>query len=166
MIEGLTVGQTRALTGINVGASVLSFMGSFFVVLCFVAFKDLRKFSFKLVFYLSLSVHSPPLASLHFSVLLRTFLYFSVLLRVFPRLCSSGLKFRTIRIGVETDTDTETDTESEMDAYLGSEAACSWSQIFNTSLPPGTILMCQNYINFSCPYKLATKGKLRIVNNL
>ena len=138
MIEGLTVGQTRALTGINVGASVLSFMGSFFVVLCFVAFKDLRKFSFKLVFYLSLSVHSLPLASLYFSVLLRTFLNFSVLLRTFPRLRSPELKFRTIRVGVEKDTDTETET----DTYSRSEAACSCSHIFDTSLPPGTILMC------------------------
>ena len=64
MIEGLTVGQTRALTGINVGASVLSFMGSFFVVLCFLGFKDLRRFSFKLVFYLSLSVTSLPFPAL------------------------------------------------------------------------------------------------------
>eukprot|EP00897_Mesotaenium_endlicherianum_P006632 jgi/Mesen1/5998/ME000304S05008 len=55
MIEGLTAGQTRALTGINVGASFLSFCGSAFVVLCYLLFKDLRKFSFRLVFYLSLS---------------------------------------------------------------------------------------------------------------
>eukprot|EP00271_Cylindrocystis_brebissonii_P006505 TRINITY_DN19282_c0_g1_i1.p1 TRINITY_DN19282_c0_g1~~TRINITY_DN19282_c0_g1_i1.p1 ORF type:complete len:328 (-),score=66.66 TRINITY_DN19282_c0_g1_i1:751-1734(-) len=55
MIEGLSWGQTRALTGINVVCSTLSFLGSFFIVLCFLTFKDLRKFSFKLVFYLSLA---------------------------------------------------------------------------------------------------------------
>lgn len=56
MIEGLTPGQTQALTRINVGASALSFAGSFFIALCYVFFKDLRSFPFKLVFYLSLSV--------------------------------------------------------------------------------------------------------------
>jgi hypothetical protein len=55
MIEGLTPGQTQALTRINVGASALSFAGSFFIALCYVFFKDLRSFPFKLVFYLSLS---------------------------------------------------------------------------------------------------------------
>jgi hypothetical protein len=56
MIEGLTPGQTQTLTRINVGASALSFAGSFFIALCYVFFKDLRSFPFKLVFYLSLSV--------------------------------------------------------------------------------------------------------------
>ncbi|CAM6038639.1 unnamed protein product [Sphagnum compactum] len=55
MIEGLTPGQTQALTRINVGASAFSFAGSFFIALCYVFFKDLRSFPFKLVFYLSLS---------------------------------------------------------------------------------------------------------------
>lgn len=55
MIEGLSAAQTRALTGINVGCSALSFLGSGFVVLCFLLFRELRKFSFRLVFYLALS---------------------------------------------------------------------------------------------------------------
>uniref|UniRef100_A0A803LXS9 G-protein coupled receptors family 2 profile 2 domain-containing protein n=1 Tax=Chenopodium quinoa TaxID=63459 RepID=A0A803LXS9_CHEQI len=36
-------------------ASTLSLIGSSFIVLCYILFKDLRKFSFKLVFYLALS---------------------------------------------------------------------------------------------------------------
>ncbi|GJP29515.1 hypothetical protein CLOM_g16931 [Closterium sp. NIES-68] len=55
MIEGLTAEQTRTLTLINVVASAFSFLGSGFIVLCYLGFKDLRKFSFKLIFYLSLS---------------------------------------------------------------------------------------------------------------
>eukprot|EP00245_Coleochaete_scutata_P003058 TRINITY_DN1436_c0_g2_i1.p1 TRINITY_DN1436_c0_g2~~TRINITY_DN1436_c0_g2_i1.p1 ORF type:complete len:317 (+),score=43.52 TRINITY_DN1436_c0_g2_i1:235-1185(+) len=55
MIEGLSDSETHALTRINVAASVLSFCGSFFIVLCYALFKELRKFSFKLVFFLSLS---------------------------------------------------------------------------------------------------------------
>lgn len=55
-MEGLTEAETRTLTHINVGASVLSFIGSAFIVLCYVCFKELRKFSFQLVFYLALSV--------------------------------------------------------------------------------------------------------------
>ncbi|KAG0566883.1 hypothetical protein M758_7G087700 [Ceratodon purpureus] len=55
MIEGLTPAQTRALTGINVGASALSFAGTSFIVMCYILFKDLRTFPFKLIFYLSLS---------------------------------------------------------------------------------------------------------------
>ena len=56
MIEGLTPAQTRALTRINVGASALSFAGTSFIVMCYILFKDLRTFPFKLIFYLSLSV--------------------------------------------------------------------------------------------------------------
>jgi hypothetical protein len=56
MIEGLTSAQTRALTRINVGASALSFAGTSFIVMCYILFKDLRTFPFKLIFYLSLSV--------------------------------------------------------------------------------------------------------------
>eukprot|EP00270_Netrium_digitus_P019582 TRINITY_DN7753_c0_g1_i4.p1 TRINITY_DN7753_c0_g1~~TRINITY_DN7753_c0_g1_i4.p1 ORF type:complete len:303 (-),score=44.91 TRINITY_DN7753_c0_g1_i4:53-961(-) len=55
MIEGLSFEQTRTLTLINVGASALSFAGSFFIVLCFLLFRQLQTFSFRLVFYLSLS---------------------------------------------------------------------------------------------------------------
>ncbi|XP_031285778.1 G-protein coupled receptor 1 [Pistacia vera] len=45
----------RILTAVNTGASTLSFVGSSFIVLCYCFFKELRKFSFKLVFYLALS---------------------------------------------------------------------------------------------------------------
>ncbi|KAJ7958423.1 G-protein-coupled receptor 1 [Quillaja saponaria] len=51
----LTAHDRRILTAVNVGASSLSFVGSGFIVLCYVLFKELRKFSFKLVFYLALS---------------------------------------------------------------------------------------------------------------
>ncbi|KAI4337200.1 hypothetical protein L6164_015645 [Bauhinia variegata] len=44
-----------ALKAVNVGASSLSLVGSSFIVLCYALFKELRKFSFKLVFYLALS---------------------------------------------------------------------------------------------------------------
>ena len=53
---GLTAGDRSILTAINTGASSLSFVGSTFIVLCYCLFKELRKFSFKLVFYLALSV--------------------------------------------------------------------------------------------------------------
>lgn len=55
MIYGLSESQTQTLTKINVFASALSFAGSGFIVLCYLLFKELRKFSFQLVFYLSLS---------------------------------------------------------------------------------------------------------------
>ncbi|KAG0604415.1 hypothetical protein M758_10G170600 [Ceratodon purpureus] len=42
------------ITGINVGASALSFAGTLFIVMCYILFKDLRMFPFKLIFYLSL----------------------------------------------------------------------------------------------------------------
>ena len=58
MITGLSEAQTRALTDINVFASALSFAGSGFIVLCYLLFKELRKFSFELIFYLSLSVRT------------------------------------------------------------------------------------------------------------
>ncbi|KAK6912883.1 hypothetical protein RJ641_022484 [Dillenia turbinata] len=45
----------RILTSINAVASSLSLVGSAFIVLCYILFKDLRKFSFKLVFFLALS---------------------------------------------------------------------------------------------------------------
>ncbi|XP_013641191.2 G-protein coupled receptor 1-like [Brassica napus] len=52
---GLTAGDRSILTAINTGASSLSFVGSTFIVLCYCLFKELRKFSFKLIFYLALS---------------------------------------------------------------------------------------------------------------
>ncbi|XP_021640231.1 G-protein coupled receptor 1 isoform X3 [Hevea brasiliensis] len=51
----LTAHDRQILTSVNAGASSLSFVGSSFIVLCYVLFKELRKFSFKLVFYLALS---------------------------------------------------------------------------------------------------------------
>ncbi|KAJ4721880.1 G-protein-coupled receptor 1 [Melia azedarach] len=51
----LTAHDRRILTTLNTGASSLSFVGSGFIVLCYCLFKELRKFSFKLVFYLALS---------------------------------------------------------------------------------------------------------------
>ncbi|XP_022760800.1 G-protein coupled receptor 1-like isoform X6 [Durio zibethinus] len=55
MATVLSVHDRRILTAVNSGASSLSFVGSGFIVLCYSLFKELRKFSFKLVFYLSLS---------------------------------------------------------------------------------------------------------------
>ncbi|XP_034683668.1 G-protein coupled receptor 1 [Vitis riparia] len=51
----LTAHDRQILAAVNGGASSLSFVGSGFIVLCYVLFKELRKFSFKLVFYLALS---------------------------------------------------------------------------------------------------------------
>ncbi|KAL5782805.1 hypothetical protein ACOSP7_007834 [Xanthoceras sorbifolium] len=51
----LTAHDRRILTALNTGASSLSFVGSGFIVLCYCLFKELRKFSFKLVFYLALT---------------------------------------------------------------------------------------------------------------
>ncbi|XP_022982144.1 G-protein coupled receptor 1-like isoform X2 [Cucurbita maxima] len=48
-------GHDRVLTAVIAGTSSLSFLGSGFVVLCYVLFKELRKFSYKLVFYLALA---------------------------------------------------------------------------------------------------------------
>ncbi|XP_060208616.1 G-protein coupled receptor 1 isoform X1 [Lycium barbarum] len=55
VMGNLTVSDRQVLTAVNSGASSLSFVGSGFIVLCYLLFKDLRKFSFKLVFYLALS---------------------------------------------------------------------------------------------------------------
>ncbi|KAF7817344.1 G-protein coupled receptor 1 [Senna tora] len=51
----LTANDRQILTAVNAAASSLSFLGSGFIVLCYALFKELRKFSFKLVFYLALS---------------------------------------------------------------------------------------------------------------
>ena len=56
MATMLSIHDRRILTAVNSGASSLSFVGSGFIVLCYSLFRELRKFSFKLVFYLSLSV--------------------------------------------------------------------------------------------------------------
>ncbi|XP_057776408.1 G-protein coupled receptor 1 [Salvia miltiorrhiza] len=51
----LTASDRGILQAINSGASSLSLVGSGFIVLCYLLFKELRKFSFKLVFFLALS---------------------------------------------------------------------------------------------------------------
>ncbi|CBI20735.3 G-protein coupled receptor 1 [Vitis vinifera] len=51
----LAAHDRQILQAVNGGASSLSFVGSGFIVLCYLLFKELRKFSFKLVFYLALS---------------------------------------------------------------------------------------------------------------
>ncbi|RDX80606.1 G-protein coupled receptor 1 [Mucuna pruriens] len=51
----LTAHDRRILTAVNSAASSLSLAGSGFIVVCYFLFKELRKFSFKLVFYLALS---------------------------------------------------------------------------------------------------------------
>ncbi|KAF7830404.1 G-protein coupled receptor 1 isoform X1 [Senna tora] len=55
VIGGLTAHNRQVLSAVNTGASSLSFIGSSFIVLCYVLFTELRKFSFKLVFYLAFS---------------------------------------------------------------------------------------------------------------
>ncbi|XP_074280394.1 G-protein coupled receptor 1 [Silene latifolia] len=52
---GLSNDERGILATVNTGASTLSLLGSGFIVLCYLLFKDLRKFSFKLVFLLALS---------------------------------------------------------------------------------------------------------------
>ncbi|GAA0175642.1 G-protein coupled receptor [Lithospermum erythrorhizon] len=55
VMGNLTAADRRILTAVNTFGSSLSFLGSGFIVLCYLLFKDLRKFSFKLVFFLALS---------------------------------------------------------------------------------------------------------------
>ncbi|XP_051129391.1 G-protein coupled receptor 1 isoform X2 [Andrographis paniculata] len=55
VLGSLTATERGILTAINTGASSLSLVGSGFIVLCYLLFKELRKFSFKLVFFLALS---------------------------------------------------------------------------------------------------------------
>ncbi|EPS58978.1 hypothetical protein M569_15833, partial [Genlisea aurea] len=51
----MTPPEREVLTVVNTGASVISLGGSAFIVLCYLLFKELRKFYFKLVFFLALS---------------------------------------------------------------------------------------------------------------
>ncbi|KVI11931.1 GCR1-cAMP receptor [Cynara cardunculus var. scolymus] len=55
VLGNLSVEERHVLTAVNTGASTLSLLGSGFIVLCYLCFKELRKFSFKLVFFLALS---------------------------------------------------------------------------------------------------------------
>lgn len=90
---GFTPGERRILETVNIGASSLSLIGSAFIVLCYLLFKELRKFSFKLVFYLALSVMiatlslSPPLLLeiTRYSL----FVTFSALFLLSGRICSA-----------------------------------------------------------------------------
>ncbi|RWW28768.1 hypothetical protein GW17_00006737 [Ensete ventricosum] len=53
---GLSAADRHVLTAVSAGAAALSLAGSAFIVLCYLLFKELHKFSFKLVFFLALSV--------------------------------------------------------------------------------------------------------------
>ncbi|CAH9074422.1 unnamed protein product [Cuscuta europaea] len=55
VMGNLTTMERQVLTAVNTGGSSLSLMGSGFIALCYLLFKELRKFSFKLVFFLALS---------------------------------------------------------------------------------------------------------------
>ncbi|XP_011625321.1 G-protein coupled receptor 1 [Amborella trichopoda] len=55
MAGNFSANDRHILAAVNVGASTLSLAGSAFIVLCYALFKELRKFSFKLVFFLALS---------------------------------------------------------------------------------------------------------------
>jgi hypothetical protein len=46
----------QILDAVGTGAAALSLVGSSFIVICYLLFRELRKFSFKLVFYLAVSV--------------------------------------------------------------------------------------------------------------
>ncbi|KAG0471030.1 hypothetical protein HPP92_015576 [Vanilla planifolia] len=52
---GLSARDRRILSAFSTTAAALSLSGSTFIVLCYVFFKELRKFSFRLVFFLALS---------------------------------------------------------------------------------------------------------------
>lgn len=58
-LASFTAADRHALNAVQTGAAALSFGGSAFIVLCYILFKELHKFSFKLVFFLALSVRSP-----------------------------------------------------------------------------------------------------------
>ncbi|XP_066374724.1 G-protein coupled receptor 1-like [Miscanthus floridulus] len=45
----------QILDAVGTGAAALSLVGSSFIVLCYLLFRELRKFSFKLVYYLAVS---------------------------------------------------------------------------------------------------------------
>ncbi|CAO2179893.1 unnamed protein product [Urochloa humidicola] len=50
-----TLRDRQILDAVGTGAAALSLVGSSFIVLCYLLFRELRKFSFKLVFYLAVS---------------------------------------------------------------------------------------------------------------
>ncbi|XP_074588726.1 G-protein coupled receptor 1 [Curcuma longa] len=54
-LAGLSAADRHTLVGVSAGTAALSLAGSSFIVLCYLLFKELHKFSFKLVFFLALS---------------------------------------------------------------------------------------------------------------
>ncbi|KAF3336225.1 G-protein coupled receptor 1 [Carex littledalei] len=54
-LASFTASDRHALNAVQTGAAALSLGGSAFIVLCYILFKELHKFSFKLVFFLALS---------------------------------------------------------------------------------------------------------------
>ncbi|PPS12454.1 hypothetical protein GOBAR_AA08187 [Gossypium barbadense] len=90
MATVLSLHDRGILTAVNSGASSLSFVGSGFIVLCYSLFKELRKFSFKLVFYLSLSVIFLPFLKFQDFTGTRQKVSF-VMLRATPRISSVSL---------------------------------------------------------------------------
>ena len=50
----LTPQQEHTLGDINIAVSVFSFLGALFIVLCWVSLKSLRKYTFRLVVYVSI----------------------------------------------------------------------------------------------------------------
>jgi hypothetical protein len=62
MSQGLS--DRDILDAVGTTAAALSLAGSSFIVLCYLLFRELRKFSFKLVFFLAVSVSEPDLGAL------------------------------------------------------------------------------------------------------
>jgi hypothetical protein len=54
----------QVLDAVGTAAAALSLVGSSFIVLCYILFRELRKFSFKLVFFLAVSVGGLDLGAL------------------------------------------------------------------------------------------------------
>jgi cAMP receptor-like G-protein coupled receptor len=55
MMNSLTASQISAISGLSAFSSVLSLCGSSFIIVCYLAFPNLRKLSFSLVFLMSIS---------------------------------------------------------------------------------------------------------------
>ncbi|KAJ3695783.1 hypothetical protein LUZ60_001160 [Juncus effusus] len=55
VVTSLTASDRSVLVAVRIAVAALSLGGSAFIVLCYVLFKELHKFSFKLVFFLALS---------------------------------------------------------------------------------------------------------------
>lgn len=55
MTDSFTDGQERSLRAAAITISSFSFIGSLFICICYLKFRDLRTFAFSLVFYMSIS---------------------------------------------------------------------------------------------------------------